>query len=395
MGMEYRPYYLAQLWQKMGHVVIIVAASQAHVRSKQITLDSDCQEEMIDGVNYLWIKTPPYEGNGLARVKNMRAFVGYLKTDAKFLAEKYKPDVVIASSTYPLDNYPAHKIARYAGAKYFYEVHDLWPLSPKELGGLPVWHPFILWMQRAENYAYKHVDGVISMLPKTKEHMRAHGLDLNKWNYIPNGIQIEDWQSAQPLNKEVERQINEIRANHSYIIAYTGSFGVANALESYLKASTKFERKSIAFVLVGSGPEMENLKYFTEKISAFNIFFINSIPKMQIPNLLSRFDFLYIGLQKQSLFRFGISPNKLIDYMMASKPVIQAIEAGNNMVEEAGCGLSIMPENPYELVLAIRKLMALPKDEVDEMGANGRNFVLLNHDYQVLAKKFILAIEKA
>ena len=91
-------------------------------------------------------------------------------------------------------------------------MHDLWPLSPKELGGLPVWHPFILWMQRAENYAYKHVDGVISMLPKTKEHMRAHGLDLNKWNYIPNGIQIEDWQSAQPLNKEVERQINEIRA---------------------------------------------------------------------------------------------------------------------------------------------------------------------------------------
>ena len=122
---------------------------------------------------------------------------------------------------------------------------------------------------------------------------------------------------------------------------------------------------------------------------------MDSVPKTQIPDLLLYFDFLYIGLQKQSLFRFGISPNKLIDYMMSSKPVIQAIDAGNDMVKEAECGISIPPEEPDKLVKACEELMAFPEEKLILMGEKGRNFVLLNHDYQVLAKKYILAIEKA
>ena len=395
MGMEYRPFYLAGEWQQSGHEVVIIAASQAHVRSKQVELSADSQEETIEGIRYFWVKTPPYEGNGIGRIRNMKAFVGFLKKNAKSIAEKFSPDVVIASSTYPLDNYPAHKIARYAGAKYFYEVHDLWPLSPKELGGMPAWHPFILWMQIAENYAYKHVDGVISMLPKTKEHMKSHGLDLNKWNYVPNGILMQDWQEVEPVGNDIALKLKEIKKNFSKIIAYTGSFGLANALDNFIIAASGMKEKDIAFVLVGSGPEKQNLLNLSEKLNSKNVFFIDSVPKTQIPDLLSYFDYLYIGLQKQSLFRFGISPNKLIDYMMSSKPVIQAIDAGNNMVKEAGCGISIAPEDPKELVKACEELMVLSKEDLEAMGERGRNFVLLNHDYKVLAKKFILAIEKA
>lgn len=393
MGMEYRPFYLAREWVRNGHKVVIVAASYAHVRTKQPLLSAAYEEEDIEGINYLWVKTPAYEGNGVARVKNMMAFVRFLKRNAKFMADKYSPDVVIASSTYPLDNYPAHKIARYARAKYFYEVHDLWPLSPKELGGLPAWHPFIIWMQRAENYAYKHIDGVISMLPKTQKHMQAHGLDLKKWNYIPNGILVEDWENKVPLNDAVRIRVEGIKKSYSKVIAYTGSFGIANALDNFIVAASKMRDKNMGFILVGSGPEKQNLIDLTEKLNLANVFFIDSIPKTQIPDLLTYFDFLYIGLQKQSLFRFGISPNKLIDYMISSKPIIQAIEAGNNMVEEANCGLSIPSENPEELVKAIKQLISMSKVELDRLGENGRKYALLNHDYKVLAKKFILIIE--
>jgi glycosyltransferase involved in cell wall biosynthesis len=99
-------------------------------------------------------------------------------------------------------------------------------------------------------------------------------------------------------------------------------------------------------------------------------------------------DAVYIGLQKQSLFRFGVSPNKLMDYMMAAKPVIHAIEAGNDMVAESGCGISILPEDPKALAEAMLKMSGLPSEERVAIGAKGKEYVLHNNDYRVLAKRF-------
>jgi glycosyltransferase involved in cell wall biosynthesis len=355
LGMEYRPFYLAREWQKMGHEVLIVAASQAHVRSKQFDITNDFKEYSFDGVSYLIIQTPAYQGNGLARVKNIRAFVRSLKNMAQHLAHDFNPDVVLASSTYPLDNYPARKIAKLAGAKYVYEVHDLWPLSPKELGNMPAWHPFIIWMQAAENYAYRHADLVVSMLPKTQEHMRNHGLDLSKWHFIPNGIAVEEWEQTKELNSQTGKQINEIKSKHSFIVAYTGSFGIANALDKFIQSATYLNDEEVALVLVGDGPELSRLEQEKKKRKLNQVYILPAIAKTEIPALLSHFDALYIGLQHQPLFRFGISPNKIMDYMMAAKPIIQAIDAGNNMVEEAQCGLFIQPENPEVLAKAILK----------------------------------------
>jgi hypothetical protein len=91
-----------------------------------------------------------------------------------------RPDVVIASSTYPMDIWVARRIARLAGARLVYEVHDLWPLSPMELFGMPRWHPFIMLCQLAEDTAYRDADAVVSMLPKVHDYMASRGLDLRK-----------------------------------------------------------------------------------------------------------------------------------------------------------------------------------------------------------------------
>ena len=83
--------------------------------------------------------------------------------------------MVIASSTYPLDIYPAKSSQRYY-AMLIYEVHDLWPLSPIELGGMSPKHPYIMLMQRAENQCYKSSDYVVSLLPCAKGDMLEHGM---------------------------------------------------------------------------------------------------------------------------------------------------------------------------------------------------------------------------
>ena len=87
---------------------------------------------------------------------------------------------MIASSTYPLDTVPAHLIAKSCGARMVYEVHDLWPLTPLELGGMSPRHPFIMLMQWAEDFAYRKADRVVSMLPYAAEHMQRHGMEPHK-----------------------------------------------------------------------------------------------------------------------------------------------------------------------------------------------------------------------
>jgi glycosyltransferase involved in cell wall biosynthesis len=389
MGMEYRPYYLARQWVRAGYEVSIIAADQSHIRKKNPDIAYDFSEEFIDGIRYVWVRTPKYEGNGAMRAWNMIRFTSKLWFNALRLAQTYKPDVVVASSTYTIDNYAALKIARIAGAQYYYEVHDLWPLSPMELGGMKASHPFIRMMQAGENYAYKYCDKVISMLPHTQEHMQAHGLDLKKWRYIPNGICKEEWAQAEAIPEMLATEIKKMKTAGKRLIAYAGTLGLANALDNLIEAAAITKNKDAEFLIFGIGPEEEHLRQIIEEKKLSNVRLMGSVPKTVIPNLLAEMDILYIGLQRQSLFRFGISPNKLIDYMMAAKPVIQAIEAGNDMVSEANCGISIEPENPQALAHAVDELLQKSDDELQQMGDRGKEFVLARHTYEKLAEEFV------
>jgi glycosyltransferase involved in cell wall biosynthesis len=388
-GMEYRPYYMANEWQKCGHNVLIVTASHSHVRSEQFQLKYSFKKYEIEGVNYLILKTPEYEGNTIRRVFNILTFVRLLFKYKKMLANEFKPDVVIASSTYPFDIYPAKKIAKICGAKLIFEVHDLWPLSPIEFGGYSKWHPYIMIVQKTENFAYKNSDKVISILPKAQEYMMKHGLKSNKFVHIPNGIIVDDWNVNRDIPDKIAGLIQTLKKQNKKLIGYTGSHGLANALYSLVDAMKILESENVDLLLIGHGPEKEKLIQQTKNLKLQNIHFINSIPKALIPSLLDKLDILYIGLQNRPTFQFGISPNKLIDYMMAGKPIIQAVKAGNDIVSEAGCGISIEPENPGAIADAVKYLISLPNNFLYEMGEKGKKYCIANHDYRILAKKFL------
>jgi glycosyltransferase involved in cell wall biosynthesis len=139
--------------------------------------------------------------------------------------------------------------------------------------------------------------------------------------------------------------------------------------------------------------EKENLILKAKSRDQKNVIFLPTVGKEAIPALLDEFDALYIGLKGDPLFMFGVSPNKLMDYMMAAKPVIHAIKAGNNMVAESSCGISISPDNPDEISDAVLRLMSLPKMERAKMGQNGKTYIIANHDYRILAERFIAVVE--
>ena len=394
-GMEYRPYYLAREWVRAEHRVQIVAAAYSHVRTRQPVVTGDALDEVIDGIAYRWLPAPVYVGNGLGRAKNMWAFLSRLWRDTPRLVDEFKPDVVIASSTYPMDIWVARRIARLARAKLVYEVHDLWPASPIELSGMSPRHPFIMLCQKAENDAYRDADVVVSMLPVVAEHMRAHGLDLRKLHIVPNGVALDEWQGEpQPLSSELTTWLAALKRGGRTIVGYAGSHGLPNALDVLLDAAALMRDEPIAFVLVGDGHEKARLARRVRDEGLEQVTMLAPVPKAQIPALLAAFDIAYIGWQRVPIYRFGIAPNKLMDYMMAGRAVLHSVEAGNDPVAEAGCGLTVPPESAAAVAAGLRSLAESSPETRAAMGERGRAFVVANHSYRVLAQRFIDAVGK-
>ena len=396
-GMEYRPYYLAREWVQAGHAVRMLAADFSHVRARQPDQAGTRHHELIDGIDYHWYPTPAYAGNGLGRVQNIWRFLRQVWREAGRIVREFRPDIVIASSTYPMDIWVAHRIVKLArqqglDCRLVFEVHDLWPLSPIELGGMSSAHPFIRLCQTAENYAYRHADVVVSMLPKVAGHMQDHGLDLRKLHIVPNGITLDEWQgNPPPLREDVAQHMRACKQAGLQLVGYAGSHGTPNALDVMLQAAALLRDAPLAFVLVGDGHEKAALQAQAQQLGLQNVAFFDPIPKAQIPSFLAAADIAYIGWQRVSIYRFGIAPNKLMDYMMARCVVLHSVEAGNDPVAEAGCGITVPPADPAAIADGLRQLAALDAGARARMGDAGRQFVLEHHTYPVLARRFLQA----
>lgn len=393
-GMEYRPYYLAKEWVKLGHNVTIVAGSYSHLRKKNIKLHSGHRylEEKIDGINYIWCKTSTYQGNGYKRAINIFLFLWQLRRLIPRIVKELKPDLVIASSTYPFDTKIAQNIAKKTEAKFIYEIHDLWPLTPIELNGMSKTHPYIRLMQKAEDFGFRHADKVVSLLPYVNDYMQSRDMDVSKFVYIPNGINLQERYSRNMLLAEnIALPIAKVRQKFDFIVCYAGSMGSSNALDYLIAAAIK--SPSIAFILVGDGVNRPALQKKALECENNNILFLPTIAKNMIPDLLSKMDLLYIGWNDLPIYRFGISPNKIFDYMLAKKPILHSITTGNDPVKDANCGVSVPAADVEAIIDAIETLYHTPKNELEQFGQNGYNYVIQNHDYAILATKFLAACD--
>ncbi|MGW8308452.1 MAG: glycosyltransferase family 4 protein [Achromobacter pulmonis] len=385
-GMEFRPYYLAREWVRQGHHVTIVASSVSHLRQHNPEPSSAVAREDIDGIDYVWLRTRPYAGNGAKRLLNMLQFTAKLRGMARELAAT-RPDVVIASSTYPYDIWPAAKIARAADAQLVFEVHDLWPLTPRLLGGFSPRHPMIFSMQLAEDYACRHADRVISLLPGTAPHLQSRGMAPDKFTYIPNGF--DPAESPRPLPAAVEARITAFAQPFKALCIYAGGHAVSNALDPLIDAAARPEAADIGFLLIGKGVEKPQLQQRAQAMGLKNVLFLDPIEKRAVPTALALADIAYIGWHDSPLYQFGTSPNKLFDYMLAGLPVVHATNSPYDLVRDAGCGTSVAADDVPAIASAIAGLARLPAAERQALGLRGKGFVQQHHSYPTLARQFL------
>ena len=209
--------------------------------------------------------------------------------------------------------------------------------------------------------------------PKYKneiDEIRIEGHTSNVWLSAkkPEDIYLNNMKLSQERANSV---LNYVYLIDNTIIKNNGKF-----LEKYLRAN---------------GMAYAKLKYKDLN----NILFVEPIKKSQVQSMLELFDICYIGLQKENLFKYGVSPNKLFDYMYCAKPIIYAINSGEaNVVKLSNCGISVEAQNSKDITKAILKLFDMTKEEKDKLGQNGKKYVLEHFTYEKLAKKFINILEE-
>jgi glycosyltransferase involved in cell wall biosynthesis len=234
-------------------------------------------------------------------------------------------------------------------------------------------------MQRLEDYGYRVADTVVSVLPAAQAHMVEHGMDPEKFHYVPNGIDLSGHADG-----TAPAAVRDAVRDGAFTVGFVGTLGRANVLETLIDAAKLLEPGEADVVVVGHGPERAGLE--ARAAGAANVTFTGPIPKAQVGAAIRRFDATYVGYRRSSLYRFGVSPNKLYEYMAAGRPVLFAADAANQPVREADCGRTIAPEDPAALAAAIRSLIAATPEERARLGANARAYVERNHDYARLAE---------
>lgn len=384
-GIGGRHYYLSCELAKLGYQVYLIAGSYNHLLRKPKVLNEDFMvEEILPKFSFIWVNLPIYDNaHSKQRIINEFIFSNKIKKIDSILN---KPDIVYHSSPALISYFGARYISKKFDIPYVFEERDLWPLTLIELGGYSKFHPFIYFLQWVEDLAYNNADFVFSNLPNAVEHLKLRGGDKNKFYWIPNGISIDEVAEKESLTISVEQQL----PRDKFIVGYTGTLGAANAIDVLLDAAFLLkEILDIHFVLVGSGKEKFNLKQKSKMLDLSNVTFIDSLPKKQVQSMLEKFDVCYIGWHKNTLYRFGISPNKLPEYMFSGKPILHAFSGMGDLVEKAQAGLTVEAQNANQIADGILELYHLTDSQRNNMGNKGRQFAIENLDYKILAKRLV------
>jgi len=389
IGRYDRAFHLSQEFLKGGVEPIVICPSFHHL----MDAPQKAGTRLVQGIRHEFLRCPEYSGNGIGRILNMAVFTIQLLLQARRIVRSTsRPAAIIASSPHPYAYLAARRLATHFGSKCIFEVRDLWPLSLIELAGLSSGHPLVRLTAWVERRAYQTADAVVSLLPGTRDYMQERGLMSERWYHIPNGVSVGQSTITNSEDSALFSQVSQWRAAGCVIIVYAGALGLPNHVHSLVRALRLLPPgfAEVRAVIVGRGEMLTELKVLaSDPILKGRIFFSDQIPKSSVQSLLSQADIGFLSLRPEPLFRFGISPNKLFDYMLARLPVIAAVRAGNDPVTESGCGIQVEPDDVVAIAKAIRWVADLPAADRHAMGDRGYCHVHGSHAYARLAAEYL------
>lgn len=389
VGRYWRPYYFSKLWNQAGHRSIIISAGYHHLLEPDEKRSATVE---VGGAEYAYVPTLRYLGNGFGRMLSMLVFALMLLPFSLLQAFKRgRPDAIIYSSPHPFGVVTCWLAARLLGSKFVFEVRDIWPLSLIELGGLKSGNPLVWVTGWIERFAYARADKVISLLPCAESHMTSMGLVAGKFLWVPNGVDSTDIPVAGSAENDFVRHVRSLQEQGTFVVIYAGAHGEPNALEGLVRSARILAGRgaNVRIILVGKGERKEQLKAIAVQEGSGLVEFFEQQPKEMVMAALKLASAGYISLKSEPIFRFGVSPNKLWDYMLVELPVIFACKAGNDPVGDYACGVSTDPDDAQSIAAVIAQLLSMSESERQAMGRRGHDAVLQHYTYDKLAQRVI------
>jgi glycosyltransferase involved in cell wall biosynthesis len=363
-----------------------IAASDVNLHTRAYTRragphDRATLDETVDGVRFRWLWAAPYERNDWRRVWNWGSFGVSLLRDR----ESARPDVVIGSSPHLFAGWAALRLARRARVPFVLEVRDLWPESVLAVNGGGGRGPGYRAFEALARHLYASADRIVVLARGTGDYLaRERGIDPRRIVYVPNGVDAGAFASiARP-------------PRDTFTLVYAGAHGPANGLDAVLDAADRLRgRPEIRFLLVGDGAVKADLVRAAAQRRLGNVEFRDSVAKAQMPDLLAEADAGLMVLRDAPLFAFGVSPNKLFDYLGAGLPVVCNVPGEvAGMLQAADAGVQADDASGDALARAVVRLAEESHARRARRGETGRAWVAREHGREVLARRLDAALRE-
>ena len=373
-----------------GHKVTIFAASSVHNSDVNLVKKNREYINIIDNdVNYVLIKCHQYTGNGVNRVLNMYEFARKLE---KVCAHYEKPDVIISTSMTLFACKKGIELAQKYKCKKIAQITDLWPETLIAYGKAGKYHPLVLFFRRIEKWIYMHADSIIFSMEGAYDYIKEQGWDKeiprSKVYFINNGVDLKqfDYNCSTFSIKD-----NDLDNEDIIRIVYTGSIRKVNNLGKLLDVAKLVTNPKVKFLIWGDGDELSDLVKRVDREKITNVVFKGKVDKKYIPFITSKADINIAHNGTSPLFRFGISFNKIFDYLAAGKTILCDFYSKYNPVIRMKAGFSVDSGENLEIAKAIDEIVI--SERMNEYGLNDRKAAYI-YSFDNLTKKLVDVIQK-
>ena len=307
-----------------------------------------------------------------------------------------RPDVIIATSPQLLVGLAGWWLAfaRSGGHRipFVFEVRDLWPesLAAVGIGNEDSWLHRIL--GAVAGFLYQRADRIVVVTPAFREHLiERWRVPAEKIAVVENGVETDLFAPLpQPATNELRC---ELGVEGKFVVCYAGTMGMAHGLETLLDAASQLQQSNpdVQFLLIGEGAEKERIKALAESRGLVNVRFLDQQPRERMPAFISASDACLVLLRKNDVFKTVI-PTKMLEFMSVARPVILAVEGqARQVLEEAGAGLAIEPENAGALAAAIIQLKT-DRELGATLGRKGREYIVRHLSRAGTAEKYLAVL---
>lgn len=378
-----RHFELARHLAPLGEGVTIISCdlsgrTRDYLR-RESSRDKRVISETIEGVPFKWLYTSRYTTNDWRRALSMLRF-GWSVVKLLSRAPVDRDTIFVGSSPHLVAAAATYVVARLRRARFVLEVRDLWPETLIDMTGREGLEARIF--RVVANHLYRDSQAIIVLAQGSKDRIVELGFQSEKIHYVPNGVDLE-------LFEQIDERASPVLLDPTKAtFVYAGAHGPANELRVLVEAAALLQKRGradVEILLVGDGPSKQDLMSLKDRLGASQVRFHEPIPRNRIPALLAQAAAGVHTLKDAAVFRYGVSPNKVFDYMAAGLPVITNVQGEMaRLVDASGCGVHVAPGDPEAMADGIESLLERVRAG-EPFGDRGRDYVRRHHNRSQLA----------